>query len=431
MAFSISSFPDLPPGVRFFPTDTELMVHLRHQVIEGNYHHRFISVYDVYGQAPWNLPWDPSNNRYFHGIERFFFVQRKPLSGKDSGMRPKRTVDSGEGWWHANTEDKPIMDDGGSGATVGYVKSLTFFVKDEEKRKQQAGRGNRKQEGTKTDWIMHEYVLDKKNVKEWVLCRIRYNGKQPLVMPSDASTSTIHPPPQMSSQFCGGPDPQLRPLKRQRGGVSVQEAHHQLESCAPLLLNKNIIQETGAGKTGSMGFEWSSERVHEGVVEETLAEDLVEMRGSLQQQPAEKPWEECDGEYAKELETMLEMNSETLVEMSPLQQQQREQTFEEYAEQLESILELNSEALVMNPVQQQQPILEDCDMYFAAVVEAAMEKKSEAVTQPQPVQQPQEEKSQAEGDWQGWVEGELLMNFDFSQLPPLNDREWEELCNWK
>ncbi|GKU85816.1 hypothetical protein SLEP1_g436 [Rubroshorea leprosula] len=388
MAFSISSFSDLPSGFRFFPTDAELMVHLWIKVIKGNYHyhHRFISVHDVYKQAPWNLPWDRSNNRYFHGIERFFFVQRKPISGKDSRMRPKRTVDSGEGWWHSNTEDTPVMDDGGSGTTVGYVKSLTFFVKDEEKRKQQTGRGNLKQEGTKTDWIMHEYVLDKKNVKGWVLCRIRYNGKQPLVIPSDASTSTIHPPPQMSSQFCGGPDPQLRPLKRQKTGVSVQEVHHQLESYAPLMFNKNVIQEMGAWEIGSMGLEWPSERVHERVVEETLVEDLVEMGGSLQQ-PAEKPWEECDGEFAKELENMLEMNSETLVVMSPLQQQQPAQTFEEYAEELESILEINSEALLVN-LAQQQPILEECDMDFAAEAEATMEKKSDAVTQPQLAQQP-------------------------------------------
>ncbi|GLT50478.1 hypothetical protein SLA2020_239620 [Shorea laevis] len=187
-------------GFRFVPTDIELLHCLQTKILTPSYDNRLIMTTDIYKHEPWFLPWDPVDNVLFHGDERYFFVQRKPFSGKDTGTRPKRTIDSEQGWWNSNTDDKPIYDEGGK--VLGYVKSLTFFLKDETKKRKAGNSKNRKEGGIKTDWIMHEYMLELNKVRQWVLCRIHYNGKMPL---------SFSPSPQTSSQRSGGPDPLQTP----------------------------------------------------------------------------------------------------------------------------------------------------------------------------------------------------------------------------
>ncbi|GLU23046.1 hypothetical protein SLE2022_390790 [Rubroshorea leprosula] len=392
MAFLISSFDsDIPLGCRFFPTDSELIFHLWSMIHEKDYHHHHpsITVYDIYKQEPWLLPWDPARNRYFHGNERYFFVQRKPLSGKDDGTRPKRTIDSGRGWWHANTEDKPIMDEGGG--VVGYVKSLTFFVKGENKQKQ--GKGNRKQEGTKTDWIMHEYVLDRKNVKEWVLCRIRYNGKEPLFMPPVASTSiSFDRLPSQSHLFCGGPVPQLPPLKRQKTGVADERSFQEPRDVLILCNNDNLQETEQSNRTES---EWSD--VCGGVQEQ------------LQQPLLVQPLEEFGQPFAEELDTMLEIEPETEVQPRTLQQL-LDECEKHFAEELDDMLEMNSWQEPQHQTFQQQQPLEEYDKHTMSEAPEAQQK------------QPQEQQAQ-EGNWQGRIEDFSLNSEQTSQQKTLQQQQ--------
>ncbi|GLT81059.1 hypothetical protein SLA2020_524670 [Shorea laevis] len=212
-------------GVRFVPTDAELIYLLRNKISDPDYCHPSIVVADVYKQAPWCLPWDPAKNRFFLGNERFYFVKRM-----GTGKRAKRTLDLGEGvegaTWKPNQKATPILDEG-TGATIGYVTSLTLIFKNR-------GKG---------DWIMHEYMIDnQKNVQEyWILCRVKYTGKGSLFMAS-TSTSTVpdalrHTP--KSIVVSEGPD-SLLPLKRQRNVELVQEP-------------TNLVQETW-GLEGMEGY---------------------------------------------------------------------------------------------------------------------------------------------------------------------------------
>ncbi|GLT46475.1 hypothetical protein SLA2020_202230 [Shorea laevis] len=190
--------PSLSPydvGFHFVPTDVELLHCLQDKVLNPSYDPGLIMTTDVYRHEPWFLPWDPADHFLFHGHERYFFVQRKSFSGRDTGTRPRRTIDSEQGWWNSNTDDKPIYDE--RGMVMGFVESLTFFVKDETENRKAGDSKNRKQDGIKTDWIMHEYMLEQRKVRQWVLCRIHYNGKPPLY---------FSPSPQMMSQCSGGPD---------------------------------------------------------------------------------------------------------------------------------------------------------------------------------------------------------------------------------
>ncbi|GLT50477.1 hypothetical protein SLA2020_239610 [Shorea laevis] len=233
-------------GFRFVPTDIELLHCLRTKIVSPNYDNHLIMTTDIYKHEPWFLPWDPADNFLFRGDERYFFVLRKPFAGKDTGTRPKRTIDSEQGWWNSNTDYKPIYDEGGR--VLGYVKSLTFFLKDETKKRRTGDSKNRKECGIKTDWIMHEYMLELNKVRRWVLCRIHYNGKTPLSFSLSPQTLSqcsggpdpLQPPPQAShcsggpapmqlppqtSQCSGGPDPLQPPAsKRVKGsGPKLQE----------------------------------------------------------------------------------------------------------------------------------------------------------------------------------------------------------------
>ncbi|GLT33686.1 hypothetical protein SLA2020_082500 [Shorea laevis] len=195
-------------GVRFVPTDAELICHLRNKISNPDYCHPSIVVADVYKQAPWSLPWDPAKNRFFLGNERYYFLKRM-----GTGKRAKRTLDLGgdvEGaTWKPNQKAAPILDKG-TGATIGYVTSLTLIFKNK----------------VKGDWIMHEYMIDnEKSVQEyWILCRVKYTGKGSLFMAS-TSTSTANdalPQTRQSIVISEGPD-SLLPLKRQRNVELVQE----------------------------------------------------------------------------------------------------------------------------------------------------------------------------------------------------------------
>ncbi|GLT32715.1 hypothetical protein SLA2020_073600 [Shorea laevis] len=202
-------------GVRFVPTNTELIYLLRNKISNPDDRHPLIVEADVYRQAPWCLPWDPAENRFFLGNERFYFLKRR-----GTGKRAKRTLDLGgdvEGaTWKPNQKATPILDEG-TRATIGYVTSLTLIFKNK-------GKGG---------WIMHEYMIDnEKSVQEyWVLCRIKYAGKGSLFM---ASTSTATAPDALSETaesvvVSEGPD-SLQPLKRQRtveletGGLGDMES---------------------------------------------------------------------------------------------------------------------------------------------------------------------------------------------------------------
>ncbi|GKV01914.1 hypothetical protein SLEP1_g14425 [Rubroshorea leprosula] len=155
--------------------------------------------------------------------------------------------------------------------------------------KEGKGNRNRKREGTKKDWIMHEYV---------------YHQKRPAPPQWRGPDLQLLP-------FCLGPDSQLSTSsKLQKIGVAAKRVQEQY---APTLYNEEI-QETRE-MINNTGFEWS-----EVVVGGVHQEPMVEKDCWFQQRQPEEPLDEYD---AKE----LKIDSEALV-VSPLQQQKEEQTLE-------------------------------------------------------------------------------------------------------
>nr|UZV46048.1 NAC25 [Coffea canephora] len=152
-------FDTFPPGYRFCPMDSELIVcYLKKKILGELLPRNQIREVNLYRQNP-----DTISGRYpsMGDNQWFFFTPRdkKYLNGS----RPNRAA--GTGYWKATGADKNIHC---NGVTVGVRKTLVFYE-------------GRPPKGVKTSWIMHEYrVLGHHKSKsandmrldDYVLCKI-------------------------------------------------------------------------------------------------------------------------------------------------------------------------------------------------------------------------------------------------------------------
>ncbi|KAJ6404424.1 hypothetical protein OIU84_012584 [Salix udensis] len=166
MSISVNGQTQVPPGIRFHPTEEELLdYYLRKKVSNEKIDLEVIRDVDLNKLEPWDIQerckigTTPQNDWYF-------------FSHKDkkypAGTRTNRATAAG--FWKATGRDKVIY---GSGKRIGMRKTLVFYK-------------GRAPHGQKSDWIMHEYRLDDNtsdsNVSNvmgeaaqedgWVVCRI-------------------------------------------------------------------------------------------------------------------------------------------------------------------------------------------------------------------------------------------------------------------
>ncbi|KAK7295874.1 hypothetical protein RJT34_18788 [Clitoria ternatea] len=144
----------LPPGFRFHPTDEELVVqYLKRKVFSYPLPASIIPEVDLCKSDPWDLPGDLEQERYFFSTKEAKYP---------NGNRSNRATTSG--YWKATGLDKQIVTSKGN-QVVGMKKTLVFY------------RG-KPPNGSRTDWIMHEYRLlnasshPQAQINNWVLCRI-------------------------------------------------------------------------------------------------------------------------------------------------------------------------------------------------------------------------------------------------------------------
>eukprot|EP00262_Sarcandra_glabra_P000261 TRINITY_DN10321_c0_g1_i1.p1 TRINITY_DN10321_c0_g1~~TRINITY_DN10321_c0_g1_i1.p1 ORF type:complete len:198 (+),score=31.82 TRINITY_DN10321_c0_g1_i1:170-763(+) len=150
----------LPPGLQFYPTDEELVVHfLRPKA-------KFLSSnLDVIPDLDLNLydPWE-LNGKALEGDNQWYFFSLKAHNG---------SILSPNGYWKPTGDDEPIKS---ASKKVGLKKSLVFYI------------GEAPME-IKTNWVMQQYHLSDcgatnksskrmgklksaLNDEEWVLCRV-------------------------------------------------------------------------------------------------------------------------------------------------------------------------------------------------------------------------------------------------------------------
>ncbi|KAL5714620.1 hypothetical protein ACHQM5_016554 [Ranunculus cassubicifolius] len=147
----------LGPGFRFHPTDVELICYylkrkvLRKKLIEA------IAELDLYKFSPWDLP-DKSCVQS-KDREWYFFCPKDRKYA--NGVRTNRSTEIG--YWKSTGKDRAICNES---KTVGTKKTLVFHL----------GRAPR---GDRTDWVMHEYRLEMKDLADagisqdsYVICKI-------------------------------------------------------------------------------------------------------------------------------------------------------------------------------------------------------------------------------------------------------------------
>lgn len=165
----IHDLPGLPAGVKFDPTDQEILEHLKAKVgCDAEELHPLIDEFipTIEGETgicythPEKLP-GVSND----GQIRHFF--HRPSKAYTTGTRKRRKVhmdaERGETRWHKTGKTRPVLM---SGSVQGYKKILVLYTNYGRQKKPE-----------KTNWVMHQYHLgnnEEEKDGEIVLSKVFY-----------------------------------------------------------------------------------------------------------------------------------------------------------------------------------------------------------------------------------------------------------------
>ncbi|XP_031104335.1 NAC domain-containing protein 73-like [Ipomoea triloba] len=155
----IHNLPGLPAGVKFDPSDQEILEHLEAKVsLDSHKLHPLIDefIHTLEGEDgicythPEKLPGVTKD-----GLVRHFF--HRPSKAYTTGTRKRRKVhtdvDGNETRWHKTGKTRPVA---AKGMVKGYKKILVLYTNYGKQRKPE-----------KTNWVMHQYHLgDDEDEKE-------------------------------------------------------------------------------------------------------------------------------------------------------------------------------------------------------------------------------------------------------------------------
>eukprot|EP00262_Sarcandra_glabra_P016234 TRINITY_DN5231_c0_g1_i1.p1 TRINITY_DN5231_c0_g1~~TRINITY_DN5231_c0_g1_i1.p1 ORF type:complete len:707 (+),score=99.46 TRINITY_DN5231_c0_g1_i1:78-2198(+) len=180
------SLTSLPVGVRFSPTDEELVNHYLLGKMKGRESEvKAIKEVDVCKFEPWDLPDRAEKSVTRSNDSEWFFFSprdRKYPTGNRSNRATK------EGYWKATGKDRTIKQ---RKKPIGTKKTLVFHK-------------GRAPDGERTPWIMHEYQTHG-GQGSYVLCRLFYrpdelnaSSNSDNVKQVDLFPATTDPPPNTS-----------------------------------------------------------------------------------------------------------------------------------------------------------------------------------------------------------------------------------------
>ncbi|KAL2931694.1 NAC domain-containing protein 10 [Bienertia sinuspersici] len=168
-AGGINDLPGLPAGVKFDPTDPEILGHLEAKVRSdfSRLHpllHEFIPTIEGENGICYTHP-DKLPGVTKDGVMRHFF--HCPSKAYTTGTRKRRKVhtneDGGETRWHKTGKTRPILI---NGAVKGFKKILVLYTNYGRQKKPE-----------KTNWVMHQYHLGQNEEEkdgEFVLSKVFY-----------------------------------------------------------------------------------------------------------------------------------------------------------------------------------------------------------------------------------------------------------------
>ncbi|XP_057797538.1 NAC domain-containing protein 73-like [Salvia miltiorrhiza] len=180
----IQDLPGLPAGVKFDPSDQEILEHLEAKVMcDTRKMHPLIDEFipTIQGENgicythPEKLPGVSKD-----GQVRHFF--HRPSKAYTTGTRKRRKVhnaDGGETRWHKTGKTRPIS---GGGSVKGYKKILVLYTNYGRQRKPE-----------KTNWVMHQYHSGENEEErdgEFVLSKVFYQTQPRQCLSSKEAVST-------------------------------------------------------------------------------------------------------------------------------------------------------------------------------------------------------------------------------------------------
>ncbi|XP_022563027.2 NAC domain-containing protein 73 isoform X1 [Brassica napus] len=196
----IHDLPGLPAGVKFDPTDQEVLGHLEGKVRDDarKLHpliDEFIRTIDgengICYTHPEKLPGVSTD-----GTVRHFF--HRPSKAYTTGTRKRRKVHTdsevgGETRWHKTGKTRPVLT---GGRVKGYKKILVLYTNYGKQKKPE-----------KTNWVMHQYHLgtnEEEKEGELVVSKIFYQTQPRQCGGSLAAAATAKERPYLHGHHLGG-----------------------------------------------------------------------------------------------------------------------------------------------------------------------------------------------------------------------------------
>ncbi|KAG7595545.1 NAC domain superfamily [Arabidopsis suecica] len=165
-----------PVGFRFRPTDEEIVDHyLRPKNLDDDTSHvdEVISTVDICSFDPWDLP-SKSMIRSSDGVWYFFSLKEMKYN---RGDQQRRRTNSG--FWKKTGKTLTIMRKRGNREKIGEKRVLVFKNRD----------------GSKTDWVMHEYhatSLFPNQVMTYTICKVEFKGEKTEISTTGSEIEQIH-----------------------------------------------------------------------------------------------------------------------------------------------------------------------------------------------------------------------------------------------
>ncbi|CAL9213390.1 unnamed protein product [Arabidopsis halleri] len=218
-----------PVGFRFRPTDEEIVDHyLRPKNLDDDTSHvdEVISTVDICSFDPWDLP-SKSMIKSSDGVWYFFSVKEMKYN---RGDQQRRRTNSG--FWKKTGKTMTIMRKRGNREKIGEKRVLVFKNRD----------------GSKTDWVMHEYhatSLFPNQVMTYTICKVEFKGEETEL----SSSSTGSEIEQIHS---------LIPLVNNSGGSEGSSYSQELQNPSQFSGFSDVHQEAQLDDATTSTEEWKT-----------------------------------------------------------------------------------------------------------------------------------------------------------------------------
>lgn len=224
----IQDWPGLPAGVKFDPTDQELLEHLEAKIeINGQKPHPLVDEFiptlegedGICYTHPEKLPGVTRD-----GLNRHFF--HRPSKAYTTGTRKRRKIQSecdlqgGETRWHKTGKTRPVSV---NGKQKGCKKILVLYTNFGKHRKPE-----------KTNWVMHQYHLglqEEEKEGELVVSKVFYQT-QPRQCNWERATSDI-----AGSVITRNKNLEMTPIQPGEGSFKTYPAAAMVEQAMPDHIN--------------------------------------------------------------------------------------------------------------------------------------------------------------------------------------------------